>query len=509
MSELPQDWTLIELGEVGHWFGGGTPSKTVERYWSLGTIPWVSPKDMKSARVGDAQDHITDEAVRNSATNLVAAGSVLVVARSGILKHTLPVAVSTKPVAINQDLKAVKPVGPVNAEYLALALKTYEQEILHSCTKTGTTVHNIELPTFLKFKIPVAPPGLQNRIVTKIEDLFTTLDKSVEYLRTAQDQLKVYRQSLLKQAFEGKLTEQWREKNPSNINLNELLNGVWHHHLALSNSGAKKPSIEKVLSLVISADCPETPKTWNWRPLKALCSFITKGASPGWQGFEYVRSGIPFVRSQNVRWGTVDLSDVAYLDPSFNAKQSKSIIHTGDVLLNLVGASVGRSAIAPKEVAGGNLNQAVAIIRPFADLLHPAFLMRFLNSPWAQHYITGNKADVARANFNLDDIAIMPIPVPPFGEQLAILDQLEQAEADISRTEQVVADSLSYSNNLRQSVLKQAFSGRLVPQDPNDEPATVLVERIKTARANTNGSGSRTRSRKKAPILRKQKVTKS
>jgi type I restriction enzyme, S subunit len=102
-------WPMVPLGDVGRWFGGGTPSKANPKYWTGGTIPWVSPKDMKQPLIDDAQDHITEEAVGESSTNMVEIGSVLVVARSGILQHTLPVAITTRRVALNQDIKAVEP----------------------------------------------------------------------------------------------------------------------------------------------------------------------------------------------------------------------------------------------------------------------------------------------------------------------------------------------------------------------------------------------------------------
>src|SRR5258708_5529544 len=105
VSKLPRGWTRLALGEVGRWFGGGTPSKANPLFWTNGNIPWVSPKDMKCALITDSQDHITENAVSKSATNLVEAGSVLIVVRSGILQHTLPVAVAQRQVALNQDLK--------------------------------------------------------------------------------------------------------------------------------------------------------------------------------------------------------------------------------------------------------------------------------------------------------------------------------------------------------------------------------------------------------------------
>jgi type I restriction enzyme S subunit len=110
VSELPKGWTKTTLGEVGHWRGGGTPNKSTTRFWINGTIPWVSPKDMKRPIIDDAEDYITPEAVENSSTQLVPPGSILIVTRSGILKHSLPVAITTRAVAINQDIKAITPL---------------------------------------------------------------------------------------------------------------------------------------------------------------------------------------------------------------------------------------------------------------------------------------------------------------------------------------------------------------------------------------------------------------
>ena len=115
-------WRQVPLSELGGWSGGGTPSKSNPVFWEDGTIPWVSPKDMKVGRIADSEDHITELGLNNSATNLIPAGSVLVVTRSGILRHTLPVAVTAVPVSVNQDLKALTPGVNILSEYVAWAL---------------------------------------------------------------------------------------------------------------------------------------------------------------------------------------------------------------------------------------------------------------------------------------------------------------------------------------------------------------------------------------------------
>ncbi|MDP1898207.1 MAG: restriction endonuclease subunit S, partial [Sulfurimicrobium sp.] len=114
----PTGWRLLPLKELGFWVGGGTPSKAKPAYWETGTIPWVSPKDMKTERIHDSEDHITEQAVSESTANLIPTGSVLLVTRSGILRHTLPVAITTVPVTVNQDLKALTPKEGILPEYV-------------------------------------------------------------------------------------------------------------------------------------------------------------------------------------------------------------------------------------------------------------------------------------------------------------------------------------------------------------------------------------------------------
>jgi type I restriction enzyme S subunit len=113
MSELPADWQLISLHQLGRWVGGGTPSKSNPSFWVKDGLPWVSPKDMKRLLIDDAEDHISEAAVRASTTNVIPKDSILVVTRSGILSHSLPVAKAARSVAINQDMKALIPQRPL------------------------------------------------------------------------------------------------------------------------------------------------------------------------------------------------------------------------------------------------------------------------------------------------------------------------------------------------------------------------------------------------------------
>ena len=152
-------------------YGGGTTSKSHKEYYT-GNIPWVTPKDMKALSIDDSQDHITSEAVENSTTKLIPEKSVLMVIRSGILKHTLPVAINNVEVTINQDMKAFVTSSIITPEYLLHTFKMMEESILSKVR--GVTADNIEFSEFKKRKIVVPPIELQNQF----SDFVAQADKS-------------------------------------------------------------------------------------------------------------------------------------------------------------------------------------------------------------------------------------------------------------------------------------------------------------------------------------------
>ena len=270
----------------------------------------------------------------------------------------------------------------------------------------GTTFLEVTKATLLNVEIPLPPLPEQHRIVAKIEELFTKLDAGINALHKVQAQLKRYRQSVLKAAFEGKLTEAWRaehqdEIEPASVLLERILKErreKWEtEQLDQMKTKGKTPKDNKWKAKYKEPVAPDTselpglPTGWTWVKLEQVTYLVTKGSSPRWQGFHYVNDGIAFLRSQNVGWGTLDLSNIAYLPEAFNEKEKKFILKEGDVLLNLVGASIGRVAVTSDELEGANMNQAVALIRLVKDGLDNRFLMNHLISPDAQSTIHGKK----------------------------------------------------------------------------------------------------------------------
>jgi type I restriction enzyme S subunit len=215
-----------------------------------------------------------------------------------------------------------------------------------------------------------------------------------------------------------------------------------------------------------------------------MTSRVTKGASPKWQGFQYQDEGIMFVRSQNVGWGELRLSDRAYLPAEFNKKQRNSVVSENDVLLNIVGASIGRSAVASTELVGANCNQAVAIIRlSNPNYIDARYLSLWLQSDEAQETISLGSVDVARANFSLASIRSLRLPWPDKEKRRQVVRSIETAFNWINRLIVDAVSARTLIDRLDQAVLEKAFRGELVPQDPSDEPASTLLKRIRAERA--------------------------
>jgi type I restriction enzyme M protein len=169
-------WPLVRLGELTNRVSGGTPSKENSAFWT-GSIPWVSPKDMKEAVLHDTEDHVSEAAVKESATTLVPPGTLLCVVRSGILKHTLPLAITGREMCFNQDIIALIPTdGRLSSRFLFWTLKGRSHEILDKGIKAGVTVQSFHSGFFSQFAIPLPPLDAQKEIVAEIEGYKKVVD---------------------------------------------------------------------------------------------------------------------------------------------------------------------------------------------------------------------------------------------------------------------------------------------------------------------------------------------
>jgi type I restriction enzyme S subunit len=481
MSEaLPVGWTRVKFGELGQWVGGGTPSKAVASYWRGGTIPWVSPKDMKVARISDAEDHITQEAVANSSTRMVPTGSVLVVTRSGILAHSLPVALTLGPVAINQDLKALIPSKHVDPEFVALAFRRFAQEILRDCGKAGTTVANINMERLTEFGVPLPPLPEQRRIVARIESLFARTRRARTDLERIAPLAALHRRATLTVAASGALTEAWRDAHSDLPGTMAALEAVRrdrqrHRKLSVRHRVAAAPEID-------------LPPSWEWVSPDELASDNAYSIGIGPFGSNLVQSdyrpaGVRLVFVRDIRRERFDQKDARYVTPEKADELRPHVVMGGEVLITKMGDPPGDTAIYPCGLGRAVITSDCIKLQPDPRLGLPTYLAYAIRSRIVADQIGAITKGVAQQKVSLDSFRRIALPTPPIAEQREIAIRLNTSLSATDKVERQAACALALLDRLEQSILTHAFRGELVPQDRDDEPAIALLERLRHAAA--------------------------
>ena len=191
----------VAISSLGKWMGGKTPSMDNSDYWTNGVIPWISSKDMKSAVLSDTQDHITEEAVSGASMKMFPAGTVAIVTRSGILKHTFPVVYVPFETTINQDIKALIPAQNVSGRYVSLVMQAFSEDIRTKTKKQGGTVDSLDFQKVLEYEIPLPSYEKQMELVKKLEsfDMFTNslVEGLPAEIEARTKQYEYYRDKLL------------------------------------------------------------------------------------------------------------------------------------------------------------------------------------------------------------------------------------------------------------------------------------------------------------------------
>lgn len=515
-SNLPQGWAFVPLGELGEWSGGGTPSKSNSSFWSNGSIPWVSPKDMKVPVISSSIDYITEAAVRESATKLIGPGSILFVTRSGILAHTFPVARTAVAVTVNQDIKALTPAPPFDPGYVAWCARAYGWTILNQCSKDGTTVASVDTSRLHDFPFPIAPEREQHRIVEAIESYFTRLDDAVATLERVQRNLKRYRASVLKAAVEGRLvpTEaelaraEGRSYEPASVLLERVLaerRRRWEEaELAKMKAKGKAPKDDgwkaKYEEPVApdTSELPELPEGWCWGSLPCLHGpdgFVSDG---DWvESKDQDETGaFRLTQLQDVGDGVFRDRSRRFMNAEQVARLRCTLLQVGDVLVARMPDPLGRACVFPGLTARAVTAVDVCIVRTGAAGVDPIWLAHALNSPEVRAAIATLQSGSTRKRISRANLCSIPLPIPPLDEQFRIRQEADRLMSLIEELQHSLLVQTSRAGRLRQSILKWAFEGRLVDQDPTDEPASVLLERIRAERESAGGAPPKARRRR-------------
>jgi type I restriction enzyme S subunit len=307
--------------------------------------------------------------------------------------------------------------------------------------------------------------------VAKIDELFTRLDAGVEALKQVRAQLRAYRQAVLRDAFEGKLTAEWRESHKGEMEPASVL-------LQRIKGNRQKNAKGKVKELppVDTADLPELPKEWVWARVGEIGQVET-GTTPPKLKVEYYGKDYFFYKPTDLNAGYY----TRYSEDGLTAKgiMEARLLPERSILVTCIGATIGKTGFIRRE---GASNQQINAIIPEKSIL-PEYIYFICASPQFQKSILEHASATTLPILSKRKFEILLFPLPPLPEQHKIVEEIERRFSVADEIEKTVEQSLRQAQRLHQSILKRAFEGKLVPQDPTDEPAEKLLERIKAEKA--------------------------
>jgi len=397
--------------------------------------------------------------------------------------------------------KVLEPKSNINPKFISYLTHV----LIHKIKDKGYARHYQYIE---KENLPLPPLPEQRFIVAKIEELFSDLEKGIADLKKAQDQLKVYRQAVLKKAFEGELTKEWREQQTDLPTADELLGQIkigrqdffykqieeWEFEVKKwkeEGENGKKPKKPRPLTI---PDAPNggheerkwnIPENWIWTQIGELC-FVTKLA-----GFEYtdyvtyVEDGdLPVLKAENAQRNGFKKTDFSKVHSESVKMLTRSQIFGGELLIVFVG-NVGNVAMVPynqRYFLGPNVGMA----RPYFKF-DSKYLELFLRSGVGRSLLMSAAKATSQPSLSMGTIRQAPVAFPSLEEQHQIVQEIESRLSVCDKVEESITESLEKAKALRQSILKKAFEGTLLSEEeiaacnavPDYEPASVLLKKIK------------------------------
>ncbi len=375
------------------------------------------------------------------------------------------------------------------SKFLFYLLPGYLKEIKD--VTSSIAVENLSSKWVEEIPLPLPPLSEQQRIVSAIEQQFSRLDAEVAALQQAKEKLKRYRATVLEAAVEGKLTETWRAEHPTTEPASRLLGRILAGHrtkwgtdlMAKGKDPAKERNVEPKEPDV--ENLPESPEGWCWATLGQIAAFQN---GKRFLSREYVSKGLKLLRAGNlsadgtIRWTE---ANTKYLPEARANRSLDFIIYGSELVMNLTAWSLkdeflGRVCITAKDEKC-LLNHRLARITPLEGI-DRLYVFYTLKSSIFRRFVDGLKIESLNKHLLTSQLAEFYCPLPPLAEQEQIVSEVERRLSIVSEQEATVEANLKRAARLRRSILEEAFTGRLVPQDPNDEPASVLLERIRGER---------------------------
>jgi len=428
LSSLPSGWKLSPLKSLATFSGGGTPSKDNPNYWN-GDIPWVSPKDMKTSKISSTIDNVTEIAVKQSSTNLLKEGALLMVVRSGILQHSIPVAINSVPVTLNQDMKALRFNSRLSVEYAMYVISGNQKLLLFLWGKQGATVESIEQEYLANTFFPVPSISEQEKIVNFLDHETAKIDTLIEKQQQLIQLLKEKRQAVISHAVTKGL-------NP--------------------NAPMKDSGVEWLGNV---------PEHWGIGKIKNLSLVISKGTTPSTMGAEFESSGIRFLKAENIGKGFYAASQPEfYISKQTDEQLARSRLKDKDVLVIIAGATTGQASLMTEELLPANTNQAVSFIRPL-NSVYSEYISYWLSTEYSQSNIWQNAVQAAQPNLSMETLGNIYIPIPPEKEVRSLILEIQKQLLRFAKVIENAEQAIQFMQERRTALISAAVTGKIDVRD--------------------------------------------
>ena len=376
---LPKGWTICSLDDLATFGGGKTPSMDNRKYWNNAKHLWITSKDMKFAHIADSLLKISDAALDQM--TIYGKGTLLIVTRSGILRHTFPIAILDTEATVNQDVKAISCVLSHIHTYLYYVIKAQEQVILKDYHKDGTTVDSIDFDKFKKLIVPLPPLSEQYRIVEEIEHWFALIDQIEQGKTDLQTTIKQIKGKILDLAIHGKLVPQ----DPNDESAIELLKRINPDFTPCDNG-----------------HYTQLPDGWTIAPMQILCSLIDGDKQ---NGIERVNLDVKYLRGER---------DAKTLT-------SGKYVATKSLLILVDGENSGEVFRTPIEGYQGSTFKQLFI----NEHMNSRYVLQVINLH--RRILRENKVGSAIPHLNKKLFKAIEVPIPPYKEQQRIVETINKA----------------------------------------------------------------------------------
>ena len=432
-KELPEDWKWEKLGEICKTTSGGTPSRGNKNYYN-GNIPWVKSGELDKGLILDTEEKITQEAVKNSSAKIFPKGTLLIALYGATIGKLAFLGVEA---STNQAICGIYESNNLDSKYLYNYLLHKKQKLVNQ--GIGGAQPNISQTILKNLDVPVPSLNTQNAIVSKIEELFSELDKGIENLKTAQQQLKVYRQSVLKWAFEGKLTNGLNHDSFDFSDENDLAmvaesQEVYGSAKNLENQASQKNP---------NAENKGLPEKWKWTPINQVTYNLDGKRIPLSRTVRSTRKG-------TFRYyGATEIVD--YID---------DYLFDGEyILIGEDGANLLSKSKPLAFIVEGKfwVNNHAHVLQSKPNMMNK-YLCYFFNSLNIAEFVTGT----AQPKLSQGNLNKIKIPICTIEEQIKIVQEIESRLSVADKMEETIQQSLLQAESLRQSILKKAFEGGLI-----------------------------------------------